>query len=234
VDQQRQVLVVVHPLDLHAAAAGNRNIHVLSRRPGAAPHLSRGPRNRSQQPATGLQLPRREQVGLGDHLGERHPQPVGLERDAVADVGHLAAGVLLQRELADAQLAVHAQLRHPERHRAREPHHGRALKAGGDRAVEVLLAHHVQLGHQVQVAELRDLDGTAHRLLVGAHRAPLQAVHDLLLRLELHERGAVVLTQLAQGGAHVAQHLGVVAGDAPARGAAAEQLGGGAELLVDF
>jgi hypothetical protein len=115
----------------------------------------------------------------------------------------------------------------------------------GDRAVEVLLAHHVQLGHQVQVAELRDLDGTAHRLLVdpkrrrvvhliGAHRAPLQAVHDLLLRLELHERGAVVLTQLAQGGAHVAQHLGVVAGDAPARGAAAEQLGGGAELLVDF
>ncbi len=233
--------MIVHPFDLHTAPAGHRDVDVLPRGPGAAPHLARRPRNRRQQPATRLQLPGRQQVGLCHGLGERHPQAVGLERDAVPD----AAGILLQRELADAQLAVHAQLLHPERHGAGEANHGRALEAGGDRAVEVLLAHHVQLGHQVQVAELRDLDSTAHRLLVdlegrrvvhlvGAHRAPLQPVHDLFLGLELHERGAVVLAQLAQGGAHVAQHLRVVHLHPATGRAATEQLGGGAELLVDL
>ncbi len=52
--------------------------------------------------------------------------------------------------------------------------------------------------------------------------------------LELHQGGAVVLAQLAQGGPHVAQHLRLHLVVVLAGGAAAEQLAPGQELLVDL
>ena len=62
----------------------------------------------------------------------------------------------------------------------------------------------------------------------------MQQVDDVLPGLELHQRGAVVLAELREGGPHVAQHLAVVRGGVVARRAAAEHLRFGEQLLVDL
>ena len=70
--------------------------------------------------------------------------------------------------------------------------------------------------------------------LVGADRLPVDPVDDLLLGLELHEGGAVVLAELGEGRPHVAEDLGVVLVAVAAGRAAAEELLLGQELLVDL
>jgi hypothetical protein len=55
-----------------------------------------------------------------------------------------------------------------------------------------------------------------------------------LLGLELHEGRAVVLAELGQGRAHVAEDLGVVLAAVAAGRAAAEELLFGQDLLVDL
>ncbi|MCK7518234.1 MAG: hypothetical protein MZV64_11195 [Ignavibacteriales bacterium] len=134
----------------------------------------------------------------------------------MADVADLAAGVLLEAELDDRDAAVLV------RDGAVDAEDGRALEAGRDAAVEVLLAGDVDLVDEVEAVEQGDAEGPVEGLLVdherrrvvhlvGADRLPVDPVDDLLAGLELHQGRAVVLAELGQGRPHVAEDLGVVA-----------------------
>jgi hypothetical protein len=215
VHEEGESSVVMHALDLHPSAACHRNVDVLAGGTGAPADLARRPGDVRQESAGSLDLEGREQLRLRHRLDEGHAQAAGGEGDTVPDVAHLAAGILLQGELPDAEGTIHAQLRYAEAHRAVQADHRGALEARGDGAVQILLAHHVELRHQVEPQERGHLDGDAYGFvvdlegrrvidLVGAHRASLELVDDLLVRLELHEGRAVVLAELAQGGPHVA------------------------------
>ena len=232
-------------LDLHPAAAGDAHVHVLAGGAQAAAGAAAGVRHAGDEAHACLDVPGVQEVGFGDRLGQRHAQSVGAEDDAVAHVGDLASRVFFQGELADAQDLVAAQDAVAEGDGAAQAHHGRALEARGDGAVQVLLAHDVELAHELEVIEARHLQGVAHGLLVhgegrgvvhlvGADAAACQPVDDLLAGLELHQGGAVVLAQLTQRGAHMTQDLGVHARGADASGAAAEELALRLELLVDL
>jgi len=70
--------------------------------------------------------------------------------------------------------------------------------------------------------------------LVGADVEMVEEIDDLLLGFELHQRGAVVLAEFAEGGAHVAEDFAVVGLGVEAGGAAAEELVFGEELLMHF
>jgi len=156
---------------------------------------------------------------------------------AVAD---LAAGILFDADLPDAHRAV------AEGHLAVGADDGGTLEAGGDAAVQVLLAGDVHFADDVAAQQHRHqqaavqgqvvhLEGRGVVHLVGADRLAVQQVDDLLARLELHQRGAVVLAHLRERRAHVAQDLGVVVvAVVAAGGAAAEQLAHGQQLLVDL
>ena len=145
--------VMGHALDLDPAPAGHRHVHVLAGRADASTHLPARPRDVGDQPPAGLEFVRRAEVGFGHDLGERHAEPIRAERNAMADVRHLAAGVFFERELTDAQLAVQTEFGHAKGDNAGQSQHRGALEPRRNRAVEVLLAHHVQLGDQVQVEE---------------------------------------------------------------------------------
>ena len=245
VHQPGQTLVVAHALDLDPPAAGHGHVHVLPGRAPTAPRTRAHTGDVRHQPRARLQFQGRVELGLGHHLGQRHSQTVGPEDDAMSDVADLAAAVLLERELPDAQGAIDAQFRDAEGDLAVQSDHRRALEARGDRSVQVLLAHDVQFVDRIEIEQVGDLERDPHRLvvdlegrrvvhLVGAHAATVEQVDDLLARLELHERGAVVLAELAQRGTHVAQHFGVGVVGVVTRRAPAEEFGRRVELLVDL
>ena len=244
-DQKGQSPVVVNPFDFHSTATGHRDVHILSGRPGSAPHLPRSPSELGQNMGSCLELLRSQELGLRHHLREWHAQAVSAKGDAVTDVRDLPTGVLLEGQLADGKLPVHAQFRNLKGDRSGEPHHGRPLEPGGDGTIQILLPHHVELRDQIQVAELRHLDGNPYSLsidlerrsvvhLIRADRATLEEVYNLLVSLELHESCAVVLTQLAQGGPHMPKNLRIHLRHPSPRRAAAEELRSGVELLVDL
>ena len=122
-----------------------------------------------------------------------------------------------------------------------------ALEAGGDAAVEVLLARDVELADDVGLEQQRHLHGDLQGLaveqegrrvvdLVGAGGLVLDAVDHDLAGLELHQRRAVVFAELGKGRPHVADDLGVVIGVVvvAAGRAVAEKLFVGLQLLVHF
>ena len=84
-----------------------------------------------------------QHVGVGHGLDQRHAQAVGGIDARVADVGDLAAGVLLDAQLDDADLLA------AERDLALDAQDAGALEAGGDAAVQVLLARDVELADDV-------------------------------------------------------------------------------------
>ena len=105
----------------------------------------------------------------------------------------------------------------------------------------------MQLSDDAGVKQERDLHGDGKRLAVQRERRRVvdivcaggfafDSVDDVLLRLELHQRRAIVLTQLTERRAHVANELGIelVASLVSARWAAAEQLLLCAQLLMDL
>jgi hypothetical protein len=96
---------------------------------------------------------------------------------------------------------------------------------------DVHVHHQAQLDGDVD-GFLVDEEGRRIVHLVGADVDPVQEVDDLLLGLELHERGAVILPELGESGPHVPEHLAVMGGCVDARRAAAEELLPGEELLV--
>ncbi len=113
----------------------------------------------------------------------------------------------------------------------------------GKTPVEVLFPGDVELAHQIEPKEQRHLDRDVEGGLVdekrrrvvhfvGAHRVTVNPVDDLLLGLELHERGAVVLAELGERGPHVPEDLRVVFRAVAAGRAPAEQLTVGEDLLV--
>ena len=226
-----------HSLDLDAAAAANRHVHVLTAGADARPDAAGGPRGQAAQQDRVAHLLGRPQLRPGHGLGERHAQAIGAPHDAVALVRHLAARVLL-----DAHVG-HREPPALERQPAVDADDRRALEARGNRAVEVLLPGDVHLVDDVHVHHQAQLDRHVDGLLVHQERRRVvhlvradvevvQEVDDLLLRLELHERRAVVLAELGERGPHVAEHLAVVVFGVEAGGAAAEQLVRGQELLV--
>ncbi len=159
----------------------------------------------------------------------------------MADIGHFAAGILLDAQLDDAHLFA------AERDLALDAQDAGALEARGDAAVQVLLARDVELADDVALEQQRHLHGDLHRLaveqeggrvvyFVGAGGLVLDAVDHDLAGLELHQRRAVVFAELGEGGPHVADDLGVVilmAVVAAGRAMAKEFLGG-QQLLVHF
>lgn len=103
-----------------------------------------------------------EHVGIGDHLHQRHAQAVGGVDAHVPGVGDLAAGILLDAELDDSYLLA------AQRDLALDAQDAGALEAGGNAAVEVLLAGDVQLADDVALQQQRRLDGDLHGLAVDA------------------------------------------------------------------
>jgi hypothetical protein len=228
-----------HALDLDTGAAANTHVHVLPCGTVAGAHLSGGPHQAAENLAHLRHLLGRVHVGMGHRLDQGHPQPVGEVNPLVPHVGHLATGILLQPQLVNADFP--ALIRYPAVH----PDDRRALKTGGDAAVEVLLAGHVELVHQLEIQHQGHLEGDVQGLLVqherrrvvhfvGAYRVAIDAVDDLLLGLELHQRGAVVLAQLRERRPHVPQDLGVVLVAVETGGTPAEYLLVGEQLLVDL
>ena len=228
-----------HALDLDARPALDADVDVLPGGPDPGPHPPRAPDETPEDLGDVGDLLRRPHVRAGDRLDERHAQPVREVNAAVADVADLAAGVLLEAELDDpdvpslvGDLPVDADDRRP-------------LEPRRDAPVEVLLAGDVQLVDHLAVVEQADLEGDVQRLLVdhegrrvvhlvGADGLPFDPVDDLFFGLELHEGRAVVLPELGQGRPHVAEDLGVELRAIAAGRAAAEQLLGRQELLMDL
>ena len=91
-----------------------------------------------------------------------------------------------------------------------------------------------QISMATSRAVLVDEEGRRVVHLVGADVQMVEEIDDLLLGLELHQRGAVVLAQFAERGPHVAEHFTVVALGIEAGGAAAKELVFGEELLMHF
>lgn len=148
----------------------------------------------------------------------------------MADVRNFAAGVLLDRELPNADLAVFVW------DPPADANDTGALKTGGDRAVQILLAGDVQLADDVQPQQQADFERDVEGLvvdeerrrivkLVGADRIPVDAVVDVLAGLLLHERRAVVLPQFRKSWTHVPQDLGVILLAVVPGGTTAEELG---------
>ena len=239
VDEAPRPAGLRHALDLDAPATAHRHVHVLPARAHADAHVGGRAAHPADEKDRLLRLLGCPQVGAGDGLDERHAQPVGPPHDEVAAIGDLAARVLLDRHLRDRELA--AAERQPPVH----ADDGRALKAGGDRAVEILLPRDVHLVDDVAAEHQALLDRDVHRLLV--HREGRRVVHlvragvlaveevdDVLAGLELHERGAVVDAELRERRPHVAQHGAVVRARVAAGRAVAEELALGEQLLVDL
>ena len=215
VDQPRRPAGLGHALDLHPPPAAHRDVDVLPARAHADAHVAGAAAHAADEQDRLRHLVRRPQVRARHRLDQRHAEAVGAPDDQVALVGDLAAGVLLDADLRDRELAA------AERQPAVHADDRGALEAGRDRAVEVLLARDVHLVDDVAPEHQALLDGDVHRLLVdqerrrvvhlvGADVLLVEEVDDVLLGLELHQRGAVVLAQLRERRAHVAQHLAVV------------------------
>jgi hypothetical protein len=239
VGQARDAPDLGHALDLHPGAALDAHVHVLARRPVAAPNVLRAAAHATDDLADLGDLEWRVHLRLGHDLDERHAEPIG-EVDAIMSaVRDLAAGVLLEGELADTDATV-AVLKP-----AIDTEDRGALEAGGNGAVEVLLARDVEFIDDAQTAEHADLEGDVDGLgideerrrvveLVRADGVVMDAVVNVLPRLLLHEGGAVVLAHLRERRPHVTEDLRIeVTAVLPGR-APAEELGAGLELLVDF
>ena len=119
------------------------------------------------------------------------------------------------------------------------------METGGNGPIKVLLARDVKLVDEIQSQEQRQLQRDIDRLIVdeerwcvikfvGADGRLVEPVCDVLPGLLFHQRRAVILTHLREGGPHVAEHLSVVGHAVAARGAAAEELRPCQELLVDL
>ena len=126
--------------------------------PDAHPHVAGRAADAADEQDRLLDLVGRAQVRAGHGLDQRHAQPVGAPDDQVARSRDLAAGVLLDADLGDRELAA------AERQPAVDADDGGALEAGGDGAVQVLLAGDVHLVDDVAAQHQALLDGHVERL----------------------------------------------------------------------
>ena len=192
---------VGHALHLDTGAARTAHIHVLATRADARAHTAGAAVQEADDVAGLLHLVGIHHVGVGDCLNQRHAQTVGAVDTGVPDVGNLAAGVFFHAELDEAHLLV------AQRNLAVDAEDGGALETRRDGTVEILFAGDVDLAHDLQLGSEGNLEGVLQSLgvdrerrgvvdLVRARGAVRDAVDDVLARLELHERGAVVFAHL--------------------------------------
>ena len=190
-------LGMLHALQLDAGATRAAHVDVLATSAHARADQARAAAEEADIFAGLAQLVGVLAVGISDSLDQRHAEAVGLIDTAVADVTDLAAGVLLDAQLDEADVL----LRQLEQ--AFHAHDGGTLEARRDGAVEVLFTGDMHFAHDVQVRTQGDDDGVVQSLavdgerrgvvdVVGAGGAVLDAVDDFLLRLELHQGRAVV------------------------------------------
>ena len=193
-----------HPrdaLDLDPGRSVDAYVHVLTDRADSPPDLSRRAEDLPDAPPHLGHLPRGPHLRVGDHLEQGHAEAVRAERDPVALVPHLPAGVLLDAHLNHRDRAVrqgdfsfHAD-------------DGGPLKAGRNAPVQVLFPGDVNLPHDARAEQQRHLQDDIDRLgvrrkrgrvvhLICANRVVADLIDDLLAGLELHEGGAVVFAQL--------------------------------------
>ncbi len=204
-----------HPFHLNPASPFAADVDIFAGGADAGAYLSRAPVEEPYVLGSLGQLIGGEAVGVGHRLYQRHAQPVSLVYTLVAYVRHLAAGVLLEAQLYQPHLLVFKlQL-------TLDADDGRPLKAGRNAAVEVLFPGDVHLAHHIHPCCQGYADGYLQGLrvdgegrgivdLIGAGRLVVDAVGNLLARLELHEGGAVVYSHLAERGPHMTYHLGIV------------------------
>ena len=229
------------PLISTRVPPADADVDVLAGGADAGAHLAGAARQEADVVGRFGRLVGGEHVGIGHRLDQRHAQAVGGVDPRVADIGHFAAGILLDAQLDDPDLLP------LERDLALDAQDAGALESGGDAAVEVLLARDVELADDIGLEQQRHLHGDLHRLaveqegrrvvdLIGAGGLVLDAVDHDLARLELHQRRAVVLAELGKGRPHVADDLGVVIGVVvvAAGRAMAEKLFFGLQLLMHF
>ena len=120
-----------------------------------------------------------------------------------------------------------------------------SLKARRDRTVEVLLARDVDLIDDVATQHEALLDGDVDGLwidqkgrgvidFVGADIRCVEEIHDVLARLEFHQGGSVIFSELGQSGPHMAQNRTVVVVRVEPRRALAKHFLVGEKLLMDL
>jgi len=106
VGQERNARDARHALDLDARAAADADVDVLAGGPDAGPHPPGAADDAAEDLGHFGHLLGGAHVGSRDRLDERHAQPVGEIGPAVADIADFAAGIFLQAELDDLDLAV--------------------------------------------------------------------------------------------------------------------------------
>jgi len=228
-----------YALDLHPAATPDGDIDVLATGTHADSNMTGGTANAADEQNGRLDFFRRRELRSSDGFNEGHSQSIGTPDRQVSPVLDFAAAVLLDAHLNDRQLAT------AEGQAAIDSDDGRTLKAGGNRAIQVLLAGDVDLVHDIAAQHQTLLDGDVHGPpvdheggcvihLVGADVALVEEIDDVLLRLELHQGRTVVLPQLGERGTHMPQHDAVVELCVESRGTPAEHLLFGEELLVNL
>jgi hypothetical protein len=239
VDERRCKAGFGHPLNLDPAATGDRNVDVLS----AGSHADANVPGRTTDPANEqnslFNFLGRSQVRPRDRLDQRHAESVSTPDDEVATVGNLAAAVLFDANLGDRNAPI------PERNTALNADDCSPLESRWNRPVEVLLSRDMNLVDDVATEHQALLDGDIKGLLVNGKRRRIvhlvgadirlvEQVDDVLLCLELHQRGAVVLAEFRQRRPHVPQYRTIMARGIDPGGAVAEEFSLGVELLVDF
>lgn len=239
VREERDVRNPRNSLDLNARAPGDTDVDVLPSGPGTGAHPAGASHESPQDIGYFRRLLRRPHVRRGHGFDQGHPKAVGEINPPVAHVTHLPAGILLESQLNDANPAPFV------RDRSIDADNGGSLKAGGDAAVQVLFPGDVDLVDHRAAVKKPDAQGDIERFvvklkrrsiihLVRADGVAVDLVNDLLPRFELHQCGAVVLSQFREGRAHVSEDLGVEFFAIAAGGASAEELFFGEELLMDL
>ena len=126
-----------HALDFNTCPALDTDVDILACGPVAGADLPRA----ATKPAYDLRHVGRllgcPHIGLGNGFDQRHTQTIRQKDAIMPNVRHLTAGVFLQPELPDTDLAIF--VRNPAVHTDDR----RALEPGGDRAVKVLLPGYV-------------------------------------------------------------------------------------------
>ena len=204
-----------HPLHLNPASPFAADVDIFAGGADTCSYLSRAPVEEPYVLCSLGQFIGGKAVGVGHRLYQRHAQAVSLVYAFMADVRHLAAGVLFEAQLYESNLFVlKLQL-------TLDADDRRPLEACRYAAVEVLFPGDVHFAYHIHLCSEGYTDGYLQGLrvdgerrcivdLIGAGRLIIETVGYLLAGLELHEGGAVIYSHLAERGPHMAYHLGII------------------------
>jgi len=143
VGEQRDPTDAGHPFDLDPGASGHRDVDILA---GCANPFSGGPAatgNEADVSGCFGSFPGSEHIRIGDRFDERHTESVGIVDPLMTMVRNFAAAIFLHAELDHADSFI------GDWKAAFDAQNAGTLKAGGNAAVQILLAGDVHLPHNV-------------------------------------------------------------------------------------